>query len=102
LFVTVQFLGVKKYSVLGWSDGGITALMVAANQPENVCKLVVWGANAYITDDELKTYERLRNVDSWGESARKHYLQVYDEKYFRHHFSAWVDAFLQYKTKRNG
>ena len=43
--------------MLGWSDGGITAMIAAAKYPEQIDKLVIWGANSYIIDQEAKTYE---------------------------------------------
>jgi valacyclovir hydrolase len=44
--------------MLGWSDGGITAMIAAAKYPEQIDKLVIWGANAYIIEQETKIYER--------------------------------------------
>jgi pimeloyl-ACP methyl ester carboxylesterase len=43
--------------MLGWSDGGITAMIAAAKYPERVDKLVIWGANSYIIEEEAKIYE---------------------------------------------
>lgn len=43
--------------MLGWSDGGITAMIAAAKNPEQVEKLVIWGANSYVTEEEAKIYE---------------------------------------------
>ena len=45
---------------MGWSDGGITAMILAALAPENVGKLVLWGANAYVTPEEIKDYDKIR------------------------------------------
>ena len=43
----MQALSFKKFSVLGWSDGGVSAIILAALFPESVQKLVIWGSNAY-------------------------------------------------------
>jgi pimeloyl-ACP methyl ester carboxylesterase len=43
--------------MLGWSDGGITAMIAAAKYPQWVDKLVIWGANSYIVEEEAKIYE---------------------------------------------
>lgn len=42
--------------MLGWSDGGITALIAAAQYTFLINKLVVWGSNAYVTEDDIKLY----------------------------------------------
>ena len=61
-------LGHSKFSPLGWSDGGITALILAGTYPENVSRLVVWGANAYITENDVKMYEGIQHtLHNWGQ-----------------------------------
>lgn len=42
--------------MLGWSDGGITGMIVAAKYPDVVNKLVIWGCNAYILPQEVDMY----------------------------------------------
>lgn len=49
-----QNLGYKKYSLLGWSDGGITAMLLAAGFTQHVEKMIIFGANAYITKEETE------------------------------------------------
>lgn len=55
----ITSLGFKRYSVLGWSDGGITAVIMAANYSEHVDKLVIWGVNSYVLPTELELYESM-------------------------------------------
>lgn len=50
-------LGYSKFSLVGWSDGGITSLILAAKYPDSIRKMVVLGANAYIHPDEIKIYD---------------------------------------------
>jgi valacyclovir hydrolase len=38
------------------TTGGIIGLIMAARYPQIVNKLVVWGANAYITEKDMKTF----------------------------------------------
>lgn len=52
-----QTLKFKKISLLGWSDGGITALIAAAKYPSYIHKIVIWGANAYVTEEDEMIYE---------------------------------------------
>ena len=51
-----QKLGLEKVSIVGWSDGGIAGMIAAARYPEMVQNLVIWGANAYITQKDMDTY----------------------------------------------
>ena len=53
----LQALGFGKFSLLGWSDGGITALIAAAKSPEMISKMVVWGSNAFVSQHDLELYE---------------------------------------------
>lgn len=53
----MKTLGYHKFSLIGWSDGGITSLLLASTYPESIHKMVVLGANAYIHPDEVKLYE---------------------------------------------
>lgn len=50
----MQHLSFPHFSVLGWSDGGISSLMLASMYPESIRRLVVWGANAYLTEEDVK------------------------------------------------
>lgn len=52
-----QTLKFKKVSLLGWSDGGITALIAAAKYPSYIHKMVIWGANAYVTEEDEMIYQ---------------------------------------------
>ena len=52
-----QTLKFKKVSLLGWSDGGITALIAAARYPSYVSKMVIWGSNAYVTEQDTEIYQ---------------------------------------------
>ncbi|XP_011878921.1 PREDICTED: valacyclovir hydrolase [Vollenhovia emeryi] len=95
-------LGYSKFSLIGWSDGGITSLLLAATYPDNVRKMVVFGANAYIHPDEIKIYESIRDINKWSEKMRAPMIKAYGEDYFRKMWSDWVDAVLRLFEKQNG
>ena len=50
----MKALGHSRFSVLGWSDGGNAALLLAATNPSAVRRLVVWGANSYVNAADLE------------------------------------------------
>ncbi|MET0385695.1 MAG: alpha/beta hydrolase, partial [Polyangiales bacterium] len=61
-----QALGLARFALLGFSDGGIVALRIAASQPQAITKLAVLGTPYRLTqDDPLRA--RLASVtsDSW-------------------------------------
>ncbi|XP_011262494.2 valacyclovir hydrolase isoform X1 [Camponotus floridanus] len=98
----MQTLGYSKFSLIGWSDGGITSLLLASTYPESISKIIVFGANAYIHPDEIKIYESIRDINKWSERMRTPMIQVYGEDYFRKTWSDWIDAMLRLYKKQNG
>ncbi|OAD57074.1 Valacyclovir hydrolase [Eufriesea mexicana] len=95
-------LGYTKFSLIGWSDGGITSLMLASMFPDNVRKMVAVAANAYVTPEEVNIYKKFQNIDSWSEKMRAPLIAVYGEEYFRNTWSNWVNAILRIYEKQNG
>lgn len=53
----VSVADLDKVSLVGWSDGGITALVMAVFYPEIINKLVLWGCNAHITQHDVSLLE---------------------------------------------
>nr|XP_046247570.1 valacyclovir hydrolase isoform X3 [Scatophagus argus] len=53
----MKALGFGRFSLLGWSDGGITALIAAAKNPDLIRKMVVWGSNAFVSQHDLQLYD---------------------------------------------
>jgi len=94
-------LKIDKYSLLGWSDGGITALIAASKAVDQVEKLVVWGSNAYVTEKDIELYEKIRDVEKWSPRMKQPFVDLYGEKYFSDTWNAWVDSF-QMILKTNG
>uniref|UniRef100_A0A8C5PC43 AB hydrolase-1 domain-containing protein n=1 Tax=Leptobrachium leishanense TaxID=445787 RepID=A0A8C5PC43_9ANUR len=98
----MQALNFKRFSLLGWSDGGITALIAAARYPSLIHKLVVWGANAYVTEEDLKLYNAVKDVSKWSEKMRKPMEALYGKEYFTKTFEAWVEAMNTFTSRPDG
>ncbi|XP_049535344.1 valacyclovir hydrolase [Anopheles darlingi] len=98
----MQKLGFDRYSIAGWSDGGITGMIQAANHPDRVEKLIIWGSNSYISDAETKIYEDIRDVSKWSARMREPMEKVYGVEYFPKLWSAWVDGLLQIHKECEG
>jgi len=66
LSAVMDALSIKKASLLGWSDGGNTAMVFALNHPERVHKMVLMGANLFpgpgaIEQDIVHLFENRRD-----------------------------------------
>ncbi|XP_045407551.1 valacyclovir hydrolase isoform X2 [Lemur catta] len=99
LMKTLKF---KKVSLLGWSDGGITALIAAAKYPAYIHKMLIWGANAYVTAEDSVIYEGIRDVSKWSERTRKPLEALYGYDYFARTCEKWVDGIGQFKHQPDG
>lgn len=98
----MKALKLPQFSMLGWSDGGITAMILAGRYPLHVKKCVLWGANATILDEEIEMYKKIRNIDTWSEKMRTPMVKLYGEEYFRETWEKWVDAFVNIYDNRRG
>lgn len=98
----MKALGFSKFSLLGWSDGGITALIAAAKFPEQINRIAVLGANAYITQQDLKLYEGVRDVSKWSARMRQPLEEVYGAETFAKIWEAWVDGITKFAAKPEG
>ena len=89
---TMTALGHHKFSLAGWSDGGITALCAAAKFPHNIDKLVVWGSNAYISQWDIDNIDQVSDVSKWSERMRKPMEEMYGDS-FPSLWSGWCQAY---------
>lgn len=94
----MDVLNVEKFNVLGWSDGGITGLILAGKYSKSVEKLLIFGSNAYIVEEELKIYDSIRDISKWSSRMREPLEKLYGHEYFKEKWEEWVDTFkLIYK-----
>ncbi|XP_061593306.1 valacyclovir hydrolase isoform X3 [Cololabis saira] len=98
----MKTLGFNKFSLLGWSDGGITALIAAARNPDRINKLIVWGANSFVTKDDLKLYNQVRDVSRWSAKMRRPMEEVYGAQAFAQTWEGWVDGIAQFAQRSEG
>ncbi|CAH3995513.1 valacyclovir hydrolase [Pieris brassicae] len=85
-------LNIPKYSLLGWSDGGITSMILAAKFPDVVQKLVIWGANSFILPKEIEAYKKIKDVNTWSTKMREPMIELYGEEIFKSYWAKWVDT----------
>lgn len=96
----MKALGHTRYSVLGWSDGGNAAVVLAARFPEAVSKLVIWGANAYVSEEDVKLVEELRDVSKWSSKMREPLEVIYGREDLPKIWGRCIDAVGRLKAER--
>lgn len=98
----MKALGYQQYGLLGWSDGGITAMIMAANYNESISRLAVWGANAFIDETDVKLYKGLRDVSAWSPRMRAPMEAMYGVDGFKMMWEQWVDTLLALHQEKDG
>ncbi|XP_052844221.1 valacyclovir hydrolase [Drosophila gunungcola] len=91
-----------RFSILGWSDGGITALIVAGRHADAVERLAIWGAGAYLNADEVKALKNIRDVAKWSPRMREPMEKVYGVERFPQLWAEWVDAACSFYDQKDG
>lgn len=86
-----------RYSVLGWSDGGITGMILTAGAGSSaVQKLIIWGANAYVNEEDRAAMHRVRNpATDWSPAFRDACTAIYGEEYFRRLWDRLVAHYMR-------
>ena len=64
---------------MGWSDGANVGAILAAKYPAQVKKLVVWGGNSFVSDEEVAKFRFMRSLDSWSPRMVESLQAVYGE-----------------------
>jgi len=98
----MQELGFSKFSAMGWCIGGISAMFLAANYPDQVTKLVVWNTFCYISQYELDTFGQLKDLQNWDIELRLPLSVVYTKKTLRKAYKIWYDNMLDIYENRDG
>jgi len=88
-------LGMNRFSLLGWSDGGISSLILAAKYPENVERLIIWGANAYILPKDIENYEKIRDINKWSNKMKDPLTKLYTEQGLQTMWNEWCDTMVE-------
>jgi pimeloyl-ACP methyl ester carboxylesterase len=74
----MDYLGIEKAHILGWSDGGIVGLELAINHPERLNKLIAFGANYNPSGVRADAGENPK-INAYIENAAKDYRTLSPE-----------------------
>lgn len=88
----MRSLGFDQFSVLGFSAGANIAVIMAANEPEVIKKMVIWGGTPFITEEDVKRSVPIRNVDFWSEGQLEAMEAVYGPDGLRELWGSWSNA----------
>lgn len=70
----VHALNIAPAHLCGWSDGGIAALLMAADELDTACSLAVWGAEAHILPQERAAWGTVTDAGSWPAHTRERFI----------------------------
>lgn len=70
----------KKYSIVGWSDGAKTALLMAAKYRDEVESLVLVSVSNAPSNRCLNALLQKKSVDSWHKDKVEAYVKVFGTK----------------------
>jgi valacyclovir hydrolase len=73
-------LGHARFNIMGWSDGGNVAVIMAAEQPQRVAKLVVFGGQTFLTAEEIAALNAIRKIAAWSPRAADAMRAVYGDE----------------------
>ena len=79
MFALMSALGHERFSIIGWSDGGNIAVIMAAKQPARVEKLVVFGGQSYLTAGEIAALNNIREISAWSPRAADAMRAIYGD-----------------------
>ncbi|XP_053605739.1 valacyclovir hydrolase-like isoform X2 [Plodia interpunctella] len=94
-------LQIPKYSLLGWSDGGNTGMILAAKHQAAVQKLVVWGSNSFILPNDLDLCKSVKDVSKWSKKMREPMEQIYGD-HFPQYWADWTDGLIILYEAKDG
>ncbi|XP_065181077.1 valacyclovir hydrolase-like [Sycon ciliatum] len=81
-----------KVNVLGWSDGANIGAIMAAQRPDLVKRLVMWGGNAYITQEDVDLYNAAADTSTWSPRMAEPFVKVYGADGLQKMWTDWLKA----------
>ena len=89
----MKALGLSKFSVLGWCEGGVIGIIAAKLFPANVQKLFAWGSIAKVTKDDVQMIEKLRDTKECNPKLWAAMEALYGDE-CPTLWSEWIDWFV--------
>ena len=93
-------LGFKQFTVFGFSDGAMVAMILASLYPDSVRKLVVWGGNAFLGEEDTKIYTTYKEITALNANTQAKLGKVYGDELAASYWRDWIQLHL--KIYKNG
>jgi len=98
----MKILGFSKFAVMGWSDGGIVALLAAIHYPEVVTKVVAAAANYTIRPEDCDEFLALSDPSTLPDFLREAWERLYQADLLKHLWNGWIGAMVEYSKREGG
>lgn len=79
MFALMSGLGHQRFNIIGWSDGGNIAVIMAATQPQRVARLAVFGGQSFLTAEDIAAFNDIREISAWSPRAAEAMRAVYGD-----------------------
>jgi valacyclovir hydrolase len=88
-------LNLTNVTVIGFSDGAESALLLAATAPERITRVIVWGVCGQISPEMVQRVRRWLPVEQWGDDRAEWKAEIianHGIDQFKPMIEGWVDA----------
>jgi len=80
----------RTFSILGWSDGGKVALVMAIQYRARVDKIAIWGTLSYATPTDVTLVTKTRDLTKWDPVVKARYEAVYGPDLYAHLWAVYM------------
>ena len=98
----LRALGAHPAHVLGWSDGGIVALVLTVQHPELVHTLTVAGGESFLMPEEQGAWRDLIDTSTWPESALRRFVEAQGPENWPGVLDRMYDGYVRVLEERGG
>jgi len=79
MLALMSTLGHARFCAMGWSDGANVAAIMAAQAPDRIERLVLFGGQSFLTEEEIAAFHAIRKISAWSPRAAQAMRAVYGE-----------------------
>ena len=79
MFALMSALGHERFNIIGWSDGGNIAIIMAAERPARVARIAVFGGQSFLAADDIAAFNNVRMISAWSPRAAETMRAVYGD-----------------------